>query len=217
MMSKRRAVLDPNDAGLVVRRYQERIGRHGLTSESLNSGDSSKQLIRHQVHSDALMGTCPTILDIGCGLGDFYRYLTERGYSCHYTGYDIVPEYITECSRLYPETNFQLRNFLTEGIVGVHDSIVMSQVLNNRYRHSDNMDVMRTAISLTFEHTRISVSIDMMSSYVDFQDPALFYYVPETIFTFARTVTHRVTLRHDYRPFEFCVQLFHEDAPGYVP
>ena len=209
--------LDPEDVSRVVRGYQVRIAKYGATFASLNSGTIEKQKIRHQVHASALIGSCPAVLDIGCGLADFYLYLKELRQNAIYTGCDIVPEYIVECRNRYPEATFQLRDIFREGIDSIYDTVVMSQVLNNRYEKSNNLQVMKTAMSLAFEHTRISVSVDMMSTHVDFQNPELFYYSPEEIFRIAKSLTRRVILRHDYRPFEFCIQLFHEDAPGYVP
>lgn len=217
MNSNSVAVLDPEDTNRVIRGYRLRIAKYGATFASLNSGSIEKQRIRHQVHASALMGSCLTVLDIGCGLGDFYQYLKEDGHNCQYTGYDIVPEYVADCRRRYPEANFHERDIFREDIDGTYDAIVMSQLLNNRYQKSDNLQVMKTALSLAFRHTRISVSVDMMSTYVDFQNPDLFYYAPEEIFRLAKSITRRVVLRHDYRPFEFCIQLFHEDSLNYVP
>jgi len=209
-------VLHPEDARNVIRRYQERISEHGATFASLNSGSAAKQGIRHGVHASALRGSHPSILEVGCGLGDFYKYLTEHQTNCSYTGYDIVPEYVAECQRSCPNAKFELRNIFAAGIDGPYDTIVMSQVLNNRYQQSDNMEVMRRAMELAFQHTRVSVSIDMLSTYVDFRNPDLFYYSPEEIFRTAKTVAPRVTLRHDYRAYEFCIQLFHEEVEGYL-
>jgi SAM-dependent methyltransferase len=217
MTSDPESVLDPEDAMRVVQRFQERIARYGVTFESLNSGSLEKQKIRHKIHARALITPDPSVLDIGCGLGDFYSCLKENSQDCEYTGYDIVPEYIAECRKRYPKGKFAVHNIFSEGIDGMWDTIVMSQVLNNRYKRSDNTEVMKKTISLAFSHTRISVSIDMMSTYVDYQDPNLFYYSPEEIFHFAKTVAHRVILRHDYRPFEFCIQLFHDHVGDYVP
>jgi len=209
-------VLHPDDARNVIRRYQERISEHGATFASLNSGSTEKQAIRHSVHASALRGAAPSILEVGCGLGDFYKYLIEHQRNCSYTGYDIVPEYIAECQRSYADAKFELRNIFAAGIETTYDTIVMSQVLNNRYQKSDNMEVMRSAMELAFQRTRISVSIDMLSTYVEFRNPDLFYYSPEEIFRTAKTVAPRVTLRHDYRAFEFCIQLFHEEVEGYL-
>ena len=209
-------VLDPDDVSQVVRRYQQRIAAYGATFASLNSGTEAKQAIRHSVHTSALRGDNPAILEIGCGLGDFYKYLLEHKCNCYYHGYDIVPEYIEECRRAFPNAKFTLRNVFTDGIEGTFNTVVMSQVLNNRYQKSDNMQVMQRALELAFEHTTVSVSVDMISTYVDFRNPDLFYYSPEEIFRVAKAISPRVLLRHDYRAFEFCIQLFHEGVEGYV-
>ena len=211
------SILDSRDAERLIDRYRRRIAEHGPTPASLNSGGAEKQRIRHQAHATALQGDRPTVLDIGCGLGSFYEHLAGAGIRCEYTGYDIVPEYVEYCRGHFPECRFELRNFLTEGIAGEFDTIVMSQALNNRYEQSDNVRVMQAALRAAFASTRVSVSVDMLSSYVDFHAPDLFYYSPEEIFSFAKTLARRVVLRHDYRPFEFCIQLFHEAAGGYVP
>jgi len=209
-------VLDPEDASRVIQRYQQRIAEHGATFASLNSGSEEKQAIRQWVHASALRGERPSILEVGCGLGDFYKYLMTQGRNCSYHGYDIVPEYVAECQRVYPQAEFGVRNIFLNGIEGSYDTVVMSQVLNNRYQKSDNMLVMRRALELAYQHTRVSVSVDMLSTYVDFRNPDLFYYSPEDIFRMAKAIAPRVLIRHDYRAFEFCVQLFHQEAEGYV-
>lgn len=209
-------LLDPDDVNVVIKRYQQRIAEHGATFASLNSGSAEKQAIRHSVHASALRNNKPSILEVGCGLGDFYVYLLSEKIDCSYSGYDIVPEYVTECRRRHPHADFAVRNVFDDGIEGTYDTVVMSQVLNNRYQKSDNMQVMRRALEMAFECTRTSVSIDMLSSYVDFRNPDLFYYSPEEIFRIAKAIAGRVVMRHDYRAFEFCVQLFHEQAEGYL-
>jgi SAM-dependent methyltransferase len=209
-------VLDPEDIRLVIQRYQNRIAEHGATFASLNSGNAEKQAIRQSVHASALRGDRPSILEVGCGLADFYRYLIAQKRECSYCGYDIVPEYVDQCQRVFPDSRFEVRNIFLDGIDCIYDTVVMSQVLNNRYQKSDNMQVMQRALELAFQHTRKSVSVDMLSTYVDFRNPDLFYYSPEEVFRIAKAIAARVLIRHDYRAFEFCIQLFHLEAEGYV-
>jgi SAM-dependent methyltransferase len=212
-----RHIMDPMDASRVIERYRKRIREHGPTLYSLNSGTADKQRLRHEIHATAIRSETASILDIGSGIGGFYQYLREEGFHCEYTGYDIVPEYVEFCSREFPECRFELRNIFESGIGGTFDSIVLSQTLNNRYENSDNVAVMSAALQRAYESSRCSVSFDMLSGYADRPAPELFYYSPEEIFAFAKTLTRRVTLRHDYRPFEFCIQLFHESVEGYIP
>lgn len=44
----------------------------------------------------------PSLLDVGCGLGDFWGYLYGRGFAGHYTGLDLVPELIEAARARYP-------------------------------------------------------------------------------------------------------------------
>lgn len=210
------SVLSTEDLKYVLDRYKKRILEHGVTFESMKSGTIDKQQIRHAVHSTSFRSTNPKVLDIGCGLAQFYTFLKEKNIPCQYLGYDILEDYIEKCKKEIPECTFESRNIFEKGIEGIYDNIVMSQVLNNKYSSSDNLEVMKTAIAMAFKHTTVGVSIDMMSSYVDFKSDELYYYSPEKVFEFAKTLTKRVVLRHDFRPYEFCIQLFHQDADGYV-
>lgn len=210
-------VLARADVAAVVGRYQRRIAEHGATGESLASGSQEKQRARHAVHATALRGERPAVLEIGCGLGGLFEHLVRNGIPCDYTGYDIVPEYVGACQARFPGCRFELRNVLEEGIDGEFDSVLMSQVWNNRYSESDNWKVLQEVLLVAWRHTRVSVSVDLMSSYVDYENPDLFYYSPEEAFRVARRVARRVVLRHDYRPFEFCLQLFHDGVEGFTP
>ena len=70
---------------------------------------------------------------------------------------------------------------------------------------------MKEMINICYQNSNIGVSIDMMSKYVDFESKELFYYSPEEIFSYCKGLTKRVCLRHDYGPYEFCIQLYHDD------
>jgi SAM-dependent methyltransferase len=211
-----KSTLSKLDVQRVKDRYLSRISKYGVTFESMNSGSVEKQRVRHTVHAEAIRRSTCRVLDVGCGLGDFYRFLTAKGFDCDYTGYDILPDYVNACREAFPEATFAVRNIFEDGIDSQFDTIVMSQVLNNRYENSDNLAVMQDAIRLAFAHARVSVSIDMFSTYVDYQNPDMFYYQPEEMFAFAKSLTRRVRLCHDYRSFEFAIQLFQIDADGFL-
>jgi len=197
-----------NDKEMVLARYMERIKQSGMTIDSLNSGSVEKQHARHEAHAAIFSKDKASVLDIGCGIGQFSDYLTLKGIAHQYNGYDIVPDYITYCKEHFPEGHFEVRNVFEQGIEGEYDYIVLSQVLNNRFRDSDNMQVMKEMMRICFEKTKVALSIDMMSTYVDFRSDELFYYQPEEIFSYAKSLTTRVALRHDARPYEFLIQLF---------
>lgn len=210
------AVYSSRDKEMVLARYRSRISVYGLTEDSLKSGSIEKQVARHDAHASVIKIENPSILDIGCGMGHLSQYLSSIGIAHSYNGYDIVPEYIEYCKKKYTDGNFELRNVFDEGIDKKYDYIILSQVLNNRFQQSDNLLVMKEMIRMCYENASLGVSIDMMSAYVDFQSDELYYYSPEDIFSFSRQLSNRVLLKHDYRPYEFCIQLFKPEVPGFV-
>ena len=113
----------------------------------------------------------------------------------------------------YPEAQFELRDVSTDGIAHEADFVTMCQVFNNRYEHVLNVDIVKKAIAMAFDAARVAVSIDMLSSHVNYQEPNLNYFSPEEMFAFAKTLTRFVTLRHDYLPFHFTLFVYKQPHP----
>src|SRR5262249_50718932 len=97
------------DLEYVRGRYQKRIAQDGVTFRSMNSGTDDKQRLRHSVHSEVVSKDA-RVLDVGCGIGQFYGFLLARGYQGAYTGIDVVPEYVEHCRTHFPNGQFEVRN-----------------------------------------------------------------------------------------------------------
>ena len=65
----------------VVERYQKRLQKHGKTFESLQSGSKEHQSLRFNIQKNLGIENGDSVLDIGCGLGDFYNYLQNIKWS----------------------------------------------------------------------------------------------------------------------------------------
>jgi len=204
------AVISQRDLDHVRRRYEDRIAVHGPTFASLSTGGADKQTLRHRVHASVLPNPECSILDVGAGLGHFYRYLKENGFRGTYHGIDIVPDYVRACQADLPDAKWEVRNVFEEGFGGVFDVITLCQALNTRLPHSDNNTAMREFLRTACQSGARVVSVDMLTTYVDFRDPNLSYYDPSELFAFAKTLVPYVRLRHDYLPYEFTLQLFRE-------
>ena len=198
-----------NDADKVeiVERYRARLQTHGAGIQALASGTLDRRAIRFGVLSEIGDLEGCSVLDIGCGLGDFYAYLQERDIDVRYTGYDITPEFVELAAQRHPSARFQIRDVQAEGIPEKFDYVVSSQTFNNRLKNEDNMAVMKDVLRLAYSASTKGVAFDMLTDHVDFKEDRLFYYSPEEIFRYAKTLTKRVSLRHDYPLFEFTVYL----------
>jgi len=72
-----------------------------------------------------------TVLDIGCGSGNLYRYLTEHAgmqTSC-YTGIDIAEEAVRRAAAQFPEAGFGKRDYGTESVGSRFDCVIFNESL----------------------------------------------------------------------------------------
>jgi hypothetical protein len=198
----------------LVSRYSTRFAQHGVNPMALNVGDPTKYAQQHTIHAAIGDLEGATLLDVGCGLANFYESLTARGVRVRYIGYDVVQPFIEADQARFPEAIFRLLDVSTEAIADECDYVVMCQVFNNRYRDADNLAVVEGAISKCFAAARKGVSIDMLSTYVSRMEDNLFYYSPERMFGFAKTLTPYVSLLHGYLEHHFTLQLFKQRSPA---
>ena len=72
-----------------------------------------------------------TILDIGCGLGDYYEYLWTNGFTrIEYTGMDILKVMIDGARNKYPDQTFLAKEFLSYEFKTSFDFIFCSGAMN---------------------------------------------------------------------------------------
>ena len=53
-----------------------------------------------------------SVLDVGCGLGDFYKFLKKKKIKFKYSGIDINEDFINICKKKYKKANFIKSHFL---------------------------------------------------------------------------------------------------------
>lgn len=205
-------MIDERDRQKIVQRYAKRFGQYGVDLRTLNTGDKKGYRIQHEVHAAVGPMDGKTVLDIGCGLGYYYEFLRERGFAGNYIGYDLVPQFIESNRQRYPEAKFEVRDVSSDGIADEADYIVMCQVFNNKYEHVSNVQVVKEALRVAFASARRAVSIDMLSSHVNYEEPHLDYFSPEEMFTYGKSLTRFVDLRHDYLPYHFTLVLYRDSS-----
>jgi ubiquinone/menaquinone biosynthesis C-methylase UbiE len=201
--------MEENDKLLIQERYKKRLQEFGPGIKALASGTKERREIRFEVLTALGIFEGASVLDVGCGFADYYSYLLEKGVNVQYTGIDIVPELIESASATHPDLNLQIRDLQENPFPEASfDYVICSQVFNLYLGEGKNSELVKDMLRIMFRLARHGVAVDLLSSYVDFKQDHLHYYRPEEIFSYAKELTRRVTLRHDYPMFEFCVYLY---------
>ncbi|HXY39380.1 MAG TPA: class I SAM-dependent methyltransferase, partial [Vicinamibacteria bacterium] len=106
--------MEPASRRKVIEVYERALERHGPTVRALHWGGESNQQIRFRVLSEVGPWEGASVADIGCGLGDFFGFLRDRGQGVDYAGYDIVPGMVAAARLKYPDSRarFEVRDIL---------------------------------------------------------------------------------------------------------
>ncbi len=135
------------------------------------------------------------ILDFGCGKGDFYGFIKERGISARYCGVDVNENLIEFAKRKYPGTEFIAVDIDEKAFDRQFDLIFVCGVFNLRIAGIG--ESVKTILKKLFRICREGLHVNLLTYYVPQRDTELFYAKPEEILLFAITeLSGNVTLRH---------------------
>ncbi len=201
----------------IVANYTELLREKGSGAEAVQWADEASQRARFEVLSK-VDPTLASVLDVGCGLADFLLFLREKGLTTRYTGVDIVPEFVDLANRTL-ENDDQAEALLLDAggddLPNGHDFAILSGAFNNAM--PDNWGFMTTTLRKMYDAADVGIAFNAMSTWVDFQDPKLWYVDPMEVFAFCkRDLGGHPVLRHDYStrdggyPFEFAMYVYKE-------
>ena len=194
-----------------IARYKGYYEKYGNDIRSLGWKSEEKIKKRFQTLYDIGIRTDVSVLDVGCGFGDFpnhFAVMFINGYlGFNYTGIDIVPEFIEVAKKLSnfgdDEVKFKLGTI--DDIKEKYDWVVGSGIFNHK---SCSMKYIKKTLKKAFELCNKGIAFNFMSTYVDYRNPELFYTNPSLIFDYAKTLSKYVVLRHDYMPYEFTIYIY---------
>lgn len=149
--------------------YRWRLKEYGPTAKGQGWFDEETQQLRF----DRAMSSIPpkgTLLDVGCGVGDLYAALQQKGWKGQYVGIDNVPEMIEHAKARYPEADFQCHNLWE--VASEVDTVVALGVMTWEW---DTMRVIQhlwrmTRVVLIYTHRSMWGPIDQEVDVV--MDPA---------------------------------------------
>jgi SAM-dependent methyltransferase len=187
--------------------YSELYKKHGYSLETLTApkgGQDARFKAKFEIGN--LHNT--KILDVGCGFGNMLDYLQAWNINTQYTGIDICSELLETAKKRHPGADFRLLNILEEDVQERWDWVFLVGALNDQPKSEDWWDYVQEMIKRMFDLCTKGVAVDFLSSYVDYQKENAFHASPEKVFAFAKSLTKRVALRHDYMAYEFTVYLY---------
>jgi SAM-dependent methyltransferase len=193
--------------------YSSKLAACGPTSRGVDWNGMASHELRHRQFLRLLDGDREaSVLDLGCGYGDFYRFLRAEGYHGAFTGYDVVPGMIAEALRLHADEGCRWRvggepsepaDFaIASGIFNVRGSVPVAAW--TQYVHQ-TIDILAASSNRGFAFNILSLSSDpeRRATHLYYADAA------EMLSHCLKRFGRSVALLQDYGLFEFTVIVRH--------
>ena len=191
--------------------YKNEFSLHGDSHSSVRYASRESQWSRFDILTEISDLANKTILDYGCGTGHLLEYLNEKNTRIKdYIGIDLLPEFLEICKEKFSSATF-LQNL--GDCKKPFDFGIISGTFNDAL--SNNRDFWKQVISDLFLRCNDGIAFNMMSKYVDYENPKLYYEDPSYVLDFVKkNLSPFVTLRHDYLckvdsiPYEFSIYVY---------
>lgn len=197
--------------------YTEAFDKHMGTAEATLQVHSDLQNLRFKQIVDQLsIKSEDSLLDYGCGQGDFFNYLKLNGMHVSYYGQDINESYIKYATGLYKtdSAKFSVVSSIIPELSTSYDHIVISGMFH--FKGSCERSVWKSTLQQIiinlFKHTRKSLTFNCLTYPVDFERSDLFYWSPQDIMeTIRMDLSRFFKIDHSYPLFEWTCTVYKEN------
>lgn len=207
---------------MLGRHYGQKFAEYGDTPLGVDWGaDHADHLLRLErmlaVTDIGRTDITQSILDVGCGYGSLYELCQSRSLDFSYSGIDICEEMIASAREKYVDAEWLVGDILNIEGSRKFDYVVCNGILTQKLEASirEMDEYLKHLVTRMFELCRVGVAFNVMTTYVNFTAPNLYYRNPAELLAWCMSqLTPRVRLDHAYPLYEYAVYLYREDAPG---
>ena len=189
-----------------IKLYKKYFKKYGVSLHSLGWFNKEHQDLRFKILSEINNLDGKSVLDVGSGFADFYAYLKNINVSANYCGLEFIEEFKDVSINRYPDIKILNEDILERNFDENFDYVFASGIFNARVKNSRHY--ICSMIEAMFNACKEGMAANMFSTYVDYKERRHYYQKPEALFSYCKSLTKWVTLRHDYMPHEFTVYLY---------
>lgn len=200
----------------VEKLYLDRVAVDGASWKALGFSQRVSQTIRYETAMKHVDFKGKSILDVGCGLGDFATYLGRRTQIKKYVGCDLNERFIKVASRRIYGKKYDFVHGSAETINEEFDICVALAVLCDRQiagSTAENMERIREVIFEMFKMAREAVVVDLVSPQAkSFFETDIVVPMQDAV-RMAYSLTPRVLFDHSYSPRSYTMVLWKGKFP----
>lgn len=180
--------------------YEKRYQKFGISPKSLG-WDKNRARLRFNILASLWDLKGASILDFGCGFGDFYDFLIhdKKIKKITYTGIDINPTFVEIAKKRHPNGRFLVCTNPSE--LQQFDYIFASGIFNDNIPYAKKH--IEDTITAIAGHCRKGFAVNFLSDKVQYRLPHATHTDPSWALALGYRFSNNIILRNDYMPFEF--------------
>jgi ubiquinone/menaquinone biosynthesis C-methylase UbiE len=201
--------LPPEDT---ARWYEEKVRRFGFDHRGLGFRNKSSQDKRFEAMLEVGDLDGASILDMGCGFGDFLAFLDDRGIETRYTGVDICEPMIERCRERFDPTDgrFVVADALDYEPDQRYDYVVASGLFG--LDSVGARDRIRPTLERMFAWAGTGMAANFLSTRSPHPAEARIYVDPCKALEAGFELTPAARVNHAYLPNDFTLYLYKTPA-----
>ncbi|RAP24859.1 hypothetical protein DID73_00920 [Candidatus Marinamargulisbacteria bacterium SCGC AG-343-K17] len=161
------------------------------------------QMLRFDVMTYLVDMRNSSILDVGCGDGAFFHYLSDQNINAEYKGIDVSKKMVQRAQNRYPGINVRQIDFFD--VQEPYDVVACSGALS--MSADEPMQYLSSAIDHLFSISRSHLVFNLLSHHAPSKSSKFNRYYPQEVLNLCFSKTQYVTMHHGYLPNDFTIYM----------
>lgn len=189
--------------------YRESIDAYSPADiRSLHWNSEKSQLKRFQSLMRLGNFNNASLLDVGCGRGDFLTFLNQKKITLKsYLGIDLMPEFIDFAQKKHPHVSFQLGDFFKTQFFDTFDFVICNGALN--LKEENNLMLLNRMIVKSLKIAKKAFGITLLKHapfYIN--DPRFFHYQEKEVKRLVKNLGFSFKIYSDYVENDFTLIVY---------
>ena len=188
--------------------YADNVRRYGFDHRGLGFRTRNSQEKRFEALLDLGDFDGASLLDVGCGFGDFLAFLRARGVNPRYTGIDLCEPMVARCRERFAGEagEFIVADVLEYEPAGYYDYIVASGIFG--LDAAGTRERIEPTLQRMLSWSRLGIAANFLSARAATKVDARVYVDPVRMLHTALAWTPAVRLDHGYLPNDFTIHIY---------
>lgn len=200
----------------IVSHYEDCLEKYGDSHLGVDWPNLTDAETRYQVMLEVIRDPLTSkisILDFGCGASHMYEYIQKKNLEhVDYFGLDISEKFIELSKKKFPSIPYYCLDILQDHAeLPTFDFVIMNGVFTEKRELAFNemYDYFQKMIMRTFEHARVGIAFNVMSTHVDWERDDLFHLPMDKLASFlVKNISRDFVIRNDYQLYEYTAYVY---------